>query len=170
MKHFRLFLLASACAGLLSAQDDNPLSAEIKASYTRIKTNLLKAADKMSDENYAFKAADTVRPFGALIAHTSDANIGGCGRIKGEQKRGEAASKTAKADLVAAFKESFAYCDSAYDAMTDASAMEIVNSGGKRNMKLRLLWMNVVHDESHYGNIVTYLRINGFVPPSTEGQ
>jgi hypothetical protein len=30
--------------------------------------------------------------------------------------------------------------------------------------------MNVVHDESHYGNLVTYLRIKGIVPPSTEGQ
>jgi uncharacterized damage-inducible protein DinB len=54
--------------------------------------------------------------------------------------------------------------------MTDAEAMGEVNTGGSKSMKLRLLWMNIVHDESHYGNIVTYLRMKGIVPPSTEGQ
>jgi hypothetical protein len=170
MKHFRLFLLAFACAGLLSAQDDNPLSAEIKASYTRIKTNLLKAADKMSDENYAFKAADTIRPFGALIAHTSDSNIGGCGRIKGEQKRGEAASKTAKADLVAAFKESFAYCDAVMDSLKDSDLTQMVTTGQRKQSKQAMAWGLIVHDNEMYGTMCVYMRAKGVVPPSSEGR
>ena len=53
--------------------------------------------------------------------------------------------------------------------MTDADATTIVNTGGSKSTKMRLLWMNIVHDESHYGNLVTYLRIKGIIPPSTEG-
>jgi hypothetical protein len=29
---------------------------------------------------------------------------------------------------------------------------------------------NATHDWEHYGNIVTYLRIKGMVPPSSQGQ
>ena len=27
---------------------------------------------------------------------------------------------------------------------------------------------NIAHDNEHYGNLVTYMRIKGYVPPSTE--
>lgn len=30
-----------------------------------------------------------------------------------------------------------------------------------------LLMFNVAHDNEHYGNMVTYLRLKGFVPAST---
>jgi hypothetical protein len=46
----------------------------------------------------------------------------------------------------------------------------MVKVGAAEHTKLRMLWVNTVHDESHYGNMVTYLRIKGMVPPSTEGQ
>jgi hypothetical protein len=67
-------------------------------------------------------------------------------------------------------QESFSYCDAVYAQMTDRDATGIVDTGGSKSMKLGLLWMNVVHDESHYGNLVTYLRIKAIVPSSTEGQ
>jgi hypothetical protein len=34
--------------------------------------------------------------------------------------------------------------------------------------KLLRLLGNVTHDWEHYGNLVTYLRIKGLVPPSSE--
>ena len=36
--------------------------------------------------------------------------------------------------------------------------------------RLGALVMNATHDGEHYGNIVTYLRLNGMVPPSSRGQ
>ena len=69
-----------------------------------------------------------------------------------------------------ALKESFAYCDSVYDSMTDSKLADIVDTGGNKSTRSRLLWMNIVHDESHYGNLVTYLRMKGIIPPSTEGE
>jgi uncharacterized damage-inducible protein DinB len=94
-----------------------------------------------------------------------------CSAVKGEDKAIDAEkSKTSKADLVSALKDSFAYCDSAYDALTDAAAVQTVTRGKAEVTKLRLLWNNTVHDNSHYGNLVTYMRIKGLVPPSTEGQ
>jgi uncharacterized damage-inducible protein DinB len=157
---------------MLEAQSVNPMSDDVRQAYRGVRNNILRSAEKMPAEKYNFRPAPRVRTFGQILGHIAQEQyLFFCGPVKGEQKAADIErTKTEKVELISALKESFAYCDSAYDAMTDTSAVQIVNSGGKRNMKLRLLWMNVVHDESHYGNIVTYLRINGIVPPSTEGQ
>ena len=42
--------------------------------------------------------------------------------------------------------------------------------GGEKRSKLWALVTNAAHDDEHYGNIVTYLRMNGMVPPSSRGQ
>jgi uncharacterized damage-inducible protein DinB len=156
----------------LTAQDANPLSADVKRAYSEVKNNILRSAEKMPEENYDFRPAPRVRTFGQIIGHIAQEQyLYFCAPVKGEQKSVDIErTRTTKADLIAALKDSFAYCDSVYDQMTDREATSIVNTGGSKSTKLRLLWMNVVHDESHYGNLVTYLRMKGIVPPSTEGQ
>ena len=36
--------------------------------------------------------------------------------------------------------------------------------------KLTLLSLNTAHTDEHYGNMVTYLRLKGIVPPTSENQ
>jgi uncharacterized damage-inducible protein DinB len=164
-----LTLLAEACA--LNAEDANPLSTEARQAYTEVKSNILKSAGKMPEENYSFKPAPRVRSFGQLLGHVAEEQYFFCGSVKGEQKAVDVeGAKTSKADLVAALEDSFAYCDAVYDGLTDATAIQMVKVGQSQHTRLRMLWGNTVHDTSHYGNIVTYLRIKGLVPPSTEGQ
>src|SRR5258708_6913128 len=163
----RFVLLAATCTGLVCAQE-NPLSTEIKARYTAIKNNLSKAADKMSEADYAFKPVDTIRTFGGLIGHVADSQLGACGRIKGEQKRGEASAKTEKADLVAALKESFAYCDAAYDALKDADLTTMVGQAPRQTSKSATAWGLIVHSNEEYGYLAVYMRLKGVVPPSSE--
>jgi uncharacterized damage-inducible protein DinB len=158
--------LAGGCA--LQAQT-NPLIAESKRAYTAIKTNLTKAADKMSDENYNFKPSPETRTFGATIAHIADTQMRTCSAVKGEQKQADAASKTAKADLVAALKASFDECDAAWDSITDANAEQAVPGRGQRS-KLGALVGNTVHDNEEYGYLAVYMRLKGVVPPSSEGR
>jgi uncharacterized damage-inducible protein DinB len=157
----------AACA--LYAQ--NPLSTEARQVYESVKNNILRSAEKMPEENYGFKPAPRVRTFGQILGHIAEEQYIFCSAVKGEQKAADIErTKTSKADLLAALHESFAYCDSAYGSLTDAAAVEMVQAGASRHTKLRMLWVNSIHDESHYGNLVTYLRIKGLVPPSTEGQ
>jgi uncharacterized damage-inducible protein DinB len=155
----------------LSAQSaDNPLSTGTKGLYTMAKTNLVKAAEKMPEENYDFKATPDVRSFGQLVGHVADASYMFCSAALGEQPpvRGIEKSKTTKADLVQALKDGFAYCDKAYDGMTDLKAAAKVKFFGSERPALTVLDFNVVHDYEHYGNIVTYMRLKGLVPPSSE--
>jgi hypothetical protein len=77
-------------------------------------------------------------------------------------------SWTSKADLIAALKTAFAYCDKAYDAMTDASGGQTVKLFGTDTPRLGALNFNNVHNWEHYGNLVTYMRIKNVVPPSSE--
>jgi uncharacterized damage-inducible protein DinB len=167
----KVFAAAVVSVCTLQAQNANPLSMEAKQAYTVVKNYILQSAEKMPDENYSFKPAPRVRTFGQILGHVAEEQYIYCGAANGEQKAADVEkTKTSKAELIAALKESFAYCDTAYDSVTDASAIEMVKRGARPRTRLWVLWGNTVHDNQHYGNLVTYLRIKGLVPPSTEGQ
>ena len=69
-----------------------------------------------------------------------------------------------------ALNAAFAYCDKAYDGMTDAHAAEMVKFFGREQAKLTVLAFNNAHNDEHYGNMVTYMRMKGLVPPSSESR
>ena len=147
MKRYYVIALTAALSiagSVLYAQTADPLSTEVKGAYTGIKNNVTKAAEKMSEENYAFKATPDVQSFGQRVAHIADSNMRTCAAIKGEQKTVGAAAKTSKADLVAALKESFGYCDAIYDSLTDAEAAKVITTPRGQRSKLATLWGIVV--------------------------
>lgn len=149
----------------------NPMSTAIKNQFTTGKTNLTRAAEKMPEENFAFKPSDDVRSFGQLIGHVANAQYTFCSAALGEASPNKVnieQTKTSKADLVAALKDAFAYCDKAYDSMTDATAAAVVKFGRGEQARLGVLSFNNMHNYEHYGNVVTYMRIKGLVPPSSE--
>jgi uncharacterized damage-inducible protein DinB len=156
-------------ASPLFAQAQTPSTADaIRQYYNGVKNNLLKAADKMPDDGYDFKPTPEERSFGGWIAHVADAQTAGCSRALGAPKTPSAGSKTTKADLVAALKDSFDTCDAAYAALTDANASETVQSYRGPTTRLAALAGNVAHDNECYGAIAVYLRLKGIVPPSSE--
>jgi len=149
---------------------DNPLSTFNKYAYARVKDILLRSAEKMPEENYNSKPIDTVRSYGQIVGHVADAQYMFCSIALGEKNPAPKIeqSKTSKADLIAALKEAFAYCDKAYDGMTDASAAQMVKLFGNDAPKLGVLTVNNMHNMEHYGNLVTYMRLKNIVPPSSE--
>ena len=123
----------------------------------------------MPEAEYSFRPTPEVRTFGQLIAHVADAQMGMCGIAKGEQRRGDAASKTSKSDLLAALRASADFCDSIYNSITDADGATIVKVLNREKPKLGVLNLNVAHDNEMYGAIALCLRLKGLVPPSSEG-
>src|SRR3972149_4160345 len=113
--------LASASHSQMPAQTAAPsMSGDIKQAYNGIKNNLTLAAAKMPEEGYSFQPTKEQRSFGGWVAHVADSQTTTCSRIAGAQRTLNAASKTSKADLIAALKESFDACDPVYAALTDA--------------------------------------------------
>jgi hypothetical protein len=146
----------------------DPISQSIRNAWTAAKRNITESATQMSEADYAFKPVDTVRSFGAILAHIAGANYVFCAPARGdkteyEEDRIEKTAKT-KAEIVKALNESIAYCDAAYTALTDKTAGEMISANTARAQRLI---GNAGHLQEHYGNLVTYFRIKGMVPPSS---
>jgi uncharacterized damage-inducible protein DinB len=174
MKSVGLVLCLSLAPAVqaLAQQSANPLVSGQQFVYSLIKNNLIRAAEKMPEENYSFKPTPEVRNFGQLLAHVAESQFPYCYSVTGEKNplpRIENV-KTSKADLVAALKEAFSYCDKAFASLTDAKAVETVNFFGRQQPRLTVLTFGTAHDDEHYGNVVTYMRLKGLVPPSSEGR
>ena len=167
MRRVLICLLMTAAAGL---SQQNPFSAFNKRAYGQVKLWLIGSAEKMPEQNYSFKPADAVRSFGQVVGHVADAQYLFCSTVLGEKDPGLRIekTKTSKADLIAALKDAFAYCDKAYDAATDASVTQTVKLFGGDMPKPVVLEVNIMHATEHYGNLVTYLRMKNVVPPSSE--
>jgi uncharacterized damage-inducible protein DinB len=148
----------------------NPISASESKMYTMLSSVVVAAAEKMPEENYSFRPTPDVRTFGQLVGHLADSQFFFCSSAEGETKPGSSVekSKTSKADLIAALKEAVAYCSKTYATMTDAKGSETMKLMNQDFAKLTVLAGNTAHDYEHYGNMVTYMRIKGIVPPSSE--
>jgi hypothetical protein len=138
--------------------------------WKEFSTNVLESAEEMPEAKFAFKATPAVRSFGQLIGHVAGSQYMFCAAALGEKMPSEddiEKTKTTKADLIAALKASNDYCAKAY-AMSDAAARMTIEMFGSKQTKLWALAMNAAHDAEQYGSIVTYLRLNGLVPPSSK--
>lgn len=151
------------------ADEGNPLTTHNRFMYGGLKAMLLSSAEKMPEAHYAFKPIDTVRGYGQILGHVADSQYAFCSMALGEKNPAPKIeqTKTSKADLIAALKESFAYCDRAY-AMPDAVALQTVKAFRRDTPKLGILSINNAHSAEHYGNLATYLRMQGIVPPTSD--
>jgi uncharacterized damage-inducible protein DinB len=166
-------LLAQQAPPAPSAPPANPITASEKGLYSFIAGAAVRAAEKMPEENYAFKPTPEVRSFGQLVGHVADANSMFCALAIGETNPSKniEKTKTSKADLVAALKDAVAYCNKAFDSTTDAKGAEITKLFGSMNLaRLTVFSLNTAHTDEHYGNMVTYMRLKGLVPPTSEAQ
>ncbi len=182
-----LLFAVSVCVTTAMAQTPAPpaptvdIAGSLKLQHQNIRRNLAAAAAKMAEADYGFRpqgVAPEVRTFGQIVAHLVDANYAICAGAKPEPAPKHAANEKEmqpKADLVTMLNESLAYCDAIYDAQTSASINEMLKRPGPNNTTLERargnsLISNIAHNNEHYGNLVTYLRAKGIVPPSSEGR
>lgn len=160
------------CAAALSAQEKKgPLVASSQGMYAVAKDNILKSIDKVPDELWSFRPTKDVRTMGELFAHVADGQYEFCGAADGGGA-GEDVEKKAKtkAEIVEGVKKAFAYCDYVYAKMNDENAADLVDFFGRKISRLGVMDYNIVHTMEHYGNLVTYMRMKGIVPPSSAGQ
>jgi uncharacterized damage-inducible protein DinB len=151
----------------------NPVSQAIRDTWEGAKRNVRESADQMSETDYSFKPTDSVRTFGQILAHLAGASYVYCSSARGEKTPHEEddfeKTETTKAQIVKVLNDSITYCDAAYTSLTDRTAAEVVPMafGGKEAARASALMRNVGHYQEHYGNLVTYFRIKGMVPPSS---
>ena len=179
MRNISVLVLTLGAGVFGQTPSANPLTHGATLHYGIIKGYVPRAAVKMPAENYTFRPTPEVRTFAQLVGHLADANYRLCSVLAGQDPPRDAGIENgtqAKVDLVKALEESFAYCDKQYGAMTDAGGTPIVrfDAGGEGSRvpiqmpRLTVLAFHTGHAFEHYGNIVTYMRLKGVVPPSSE--
>jgi uncharacterized damage-inducible protein DinB len=164
--------LAAAVGAQSRAGAPQPVAGAIKASWDGAKKNMRDSAEFMPEANFSFKPVDTVRTFGQIVAHTAGANYVFCSAIKGEKSpQAESAFEglATKAAILKAWDESVTYCDAAYSAATDRTIAEVIDQpfGSGKGPRAAALLGNIGHLNEHYGNLVTYMRMKGIVPPTS---
>jgi len=151
---FVLLSAGSTFAQTAAAPGSGDASAALRESFGEVSVWITKAADLVPADKYAYKPTQSVRTFGQLIGHIADGHNYFCARAAGKKVQwSDAVEKgsTDKATLVLKLKESVDACNAAYGRGGQVSAM-VGNLG---------------HTSLHYGNVITYMRMLGLVPPSS---
>jgi uncharacterized damage-inducible protein DinB len=174
-----IVLAAGAVACGQTTPEPPPVSSVVTDSllgpYEGAKSHITRAAEQMPEADYGFKPAgtvDEVRTYGRILAHIADANYMFCSVVSGEAPPSMSVeeTKSTKADITGALGDSFAFCDRAFGSVNDQTgAMSVrIAQLDMDSTKLGALALNTAHDLEHYGNLVTYLRAKGLVPPSSQ--
>lgn len=142
----------------------NPLTTTLSIFRSNMQDKIMNAADMMPESKYSYRPTKEVRSFGEIVTHVADISYTLCSNVKGETNPATPTAKASKTEIVAYLKGSFAYCDGVYSGFTDAHLNDPADFFGAKTNKMFILTQVGNHDALHYGNLVTYLRINGLEP------
>jgi uncharacterized damage-inducible protein DinB len=156
----------------------DPMATWLHNAFNNNRRNVEKSAEKVPEELYGLRPGPQmeVRTFGQILGHLANFNYMWCSQAKGEKNPGQGSDYeklSSKALLLHALDDAFTYCDGVYAALTDASGLEVVtvtqeNGRQAQVPRMSLLVLNYGHNNDHYGNLVTYMRIKSIVPASSE--
>lgn len=168
-------IMAVAQLPAQAAADPGPSPvAGVRELWQTSRDYILAAAEQVPEQDYAFRPTPDVRTLGQLFAHVAASQRMLCAMVLGE-RNDLGATGTTRAEIVAALRASNDYCARAY-ATTDGDAAKLAPPSdsisasllGTSRTRFYVLALNAWHDNEHYGNIVTYMRLRGMVPPSSQ--
>jgi uncharacterized damage-inducible protein DinB len=178
MKHLwqlaLLVSLAAPAAAQTQQAPSDPLAAALKRSFDGVARNVKESAEKMPEEKFSYQPTKDVRTFGAFIGHVANSQFAGCARAKGVENpnKQDFEKVSGKSALVKAITDANEFCSTALAGASDKWLLETVTMGQAPNQtqvpRAAMFAGTTSHSNEHYGNLVTYMRINGLVPPSTE--
>jgi hypothetical protein len=148
----------------------NPVSGFVKAGVARYEKNMVAAAEAMPAEKYGFKPSPEMNSFAHLVMHIAQSNNTFCAKISAQTPpEVKIADTDSKDKLVAAVKDSFAFCTAALAKVDDSKLGEQFVLFGNRPISrggalvaLGGSWTD------HYATQAIYLRLNGILPPTAQ--
>jgi uncharacterized damage-inducible protein DinB len=170
LKRFVAMISMFAAPVMAQTPAANPNVANARVLWEQVNGYISQSAADVPEALYSYKPTPEVRSFGELLGHVAGSEKMFCAIALGEKPPAEDAVEQAaktKAALVAALKDASTYCARAY-RQTDKATEPMVDLFGKQRSRLFVLLENATHDSEHYGNIVTYMRMNKMIPPSSK--
>jgi len=142
----------------------SPLTTTLSIFRSNMQDKIMKSADAMPESKYSYRPTKDVRSFAEILTHLADISYTLCSNVKGEGNPVATTAKVSKTEIMAYLKGSFDYCDGVYSGFTDAHLNDPADFFGAKTNKMFILTQVGNHDALHYGNLVTYLRINSLEP------
>ena len=164
-----LAAFAIAPAGVTA---QGPVTGSLKGLHDITVGNISATAEKVPANLYGYQPTDEVRTMGQILAHVANSQYQFCSAASGREspmRDNLEETATTKAQITVALTDAFAFCNEVYAAMSDADGAKMVDFFGNQMAASAVLAFNSAHNYEHYGNLVTYMRINGIVPPSSAG-
>lgn len=152
------------------AQDSRIVTQELKELHDRIREDVIRSAERMPAEYFDFQPTPDVRTFGQLVGHVATNLYGMCAAAGAERNpHPTLVEETAsgKGDLVGALKAAYDYCEEALASLNDVNGRDRVTAS-REGTRLSFLVDAIQHTSLHYGNMVTYMRLKGLVPASSD--
>ncbi|MEM1095777.1 MAG: DinB family protein [Bacteroidota bacterium] len=171
----RLLTLATIFAFTLTSQaqaQDKPTTVSSLAGLYNMTIEFIHQTAEMMDEDMlAYRPSVNVQTVQEHLGHIINAQFGLCSLAAGEENPGEGDYEelaTTKEAIIAALEASTAYCNGVYANMTEEDAAAQRTFLGQEVTAAAVLSFKTTHNYQHYGSLVTYMRINGLVPPSSQ--
>ena len=171
MRKVRLLLLA--IVGLLAAQGmqaADPISDELRRQWEASRNQIITLAEAIPEGKYDYKPTPEVRSFREQLQHLVGENFMFMGLVAGEKASGapNPESLKSRAEIMKALEESYAYGVKVLAGLNDQKATETVAGfRGQQTLRMGIVIANMKDNHEHYGNLVTYIRLNGITPPRT---
>jgi len=161
-----LFMIPGTLAGQSQPARTLTMVSALQQKYEEIKRNLRETAEAMPEGDFTYRPTAAIRSFGELFGHVANSQFNNCSIAKAEPNPSSGTDNETKAtrvEILKALNDSFAYCDTAYAALTSETAMQMVRQGENQVMRGYALMNNVWHNTEVYGSAATYLRLKGLI-------
>jgi uncharacterized damage-inducible protein DinB len=167
-------LVVPLVAGWLQAQDGEPrmpatLQEGLLARFDEAAGKMVQLAEAIPANKYGWHPAPKVRTVSQVLVHVGMANyytIEGAGRTSPVKLReDEETTFAAKPAVIQFLKQSNAHMRSVLSGLQPADLAQPVTMFGQQTTAGNAYLFGVTHLHEHLGQLVSYARANGVVPP-----
>jgi len=120
-------------------------------SLSYVRDHFLKAAAEFPEDKYGYRPTEEVRTFGEILLHVARYNHLVASHAMGRPPEDvREFAFHSKAETIAKLKRSFEELEEVSEKKPDRFDLDVL-----------------IHTSEHYGNLATYYRLNGLVPPAS---
>ena len=175
-----ILIIPSGLAGQQTAGPPaNPITTAFRGRIIAMHRNIAQAFDSIPESKFSYQPTPAQLSIGYIAQHVASDDYFFCNNF-GDMKANLPATDTATPDsvratwpkdsLVAKLKASFAFCQTAFAQLTDATLADQISItfGGNTRTATRAT-MVIGHSldlADHYSQLANYMRLNGILPPT----
>ncbi|MBV8113566.1 MAG: DinB family protein [Silvibacterium sp.] len=169
MRH-AIGLIAAVALGVLpralpATAPQGNAAGEYSKHFSALSQLSIAVADTMPAEKYGFRPHPESMSFGELMSHVASTNYQFCAGLK-DTNTPALPSPSDKEAIVRFLSDSFQYCSTVINSLTEEQLNAVHNSPDGRLPGREVLLAMYIHVAHHRGQAEIYLRDNGIKPPA----